>query len=407
MKKSVLKSGLMSSLIGLSSLSVYAAPEMDFGAELRLRNENRTMEQDSTQNRRNRTQMRARMTFDAKVNENLNFHIAPQATKYYGEVINTANNAGTTNRLSSGDQYHSSVDLFEAYAKGKRGKVEYKLGRQALGYGDNIILGTRNWTAGGLSYDAVKFTVPAGGESKLDLVYAQISQGTTATEVSDDVMLTILYYKALTQEDLLLDVYAFNNDDRASQENIFNLGFRLKGKLNKLDFRTENIAQTNSKMKDNTESNFNVEVGYKLNDPLRVYIGFSQASANFSQMYTNRHRYNGIIDMVGRRNMNTYEVGASYKANSDLSFSLQYFMFTRKDKKVAAYKQNGKAYTGATVDQTGKEEEIGSEIDFITKYKLSKNEKLTLALSQFKHGDYFQGDIDTSTFVFVEYGLKF
>jgi len=187
----------MASIIGFGSNSVYAvSPEMDFGAELRIRNENRTMEQIPSEDRKNRTQMRARMTFDVKVNENLDFHIAPQATKFYGEVINTANDAGTTTRKSSGDQYHSAVDLFEAYAKGTRGKVEYKLGRQALGYGDNIILGTRDWTAGGLSFDAVKFTVAAGGDSKLDIVYAQISQG---TNVEDQDNIHKGYLFALTQ----------------------------------------------------------------------------------------------------------------------------------------------------------------------------------------------------------------
>jgi hypothetical protein len=192
-------------LLALGALPTCAfGIDLDYSGEFRLRNQNREFTF-SNGDRRNLIEMRARANFKVKFDENLTFNISPQATKNYGELISETNDETDTIRPSSGDKYHSGVDLFEAYIHSTGETISYKLGRQQLNYGDNVILGRRNWTAGGLSFDAAKFTFSIG-EGELDLAYAKLSEGGDTSNANDDADLTLAYYKILKEKDLNLDL---------------------------------------------------------------------------------------------------------------------------------------------------------------------------------------------------------
>lgn len=373
--------------------------KFSYGGQLRVRNDNKELTYSSS-DKHNVTQLRARMEFEATLPNGTLFHVSPQGTKNYGDVQYVTNDA-TSNRarVTSGDKYHSRVELFEAYAKRTVGKLSYKIGRQALGYGDRIILGTRNWTAGGLAYDALKFSYKIGA-GQLDLGYAHNSVGDETNSTHDDSILSFLYYKALMQKDLQLDVYFIHNNDRDSEE-VKNVGFRYYQKFGNFDVRTENIYQT-QRVADKKEHNLNLSLGYSFTDSFRTYLRYMQASENYNHLYTNRHLYNGIIDVVGRQNLVNYEVGAKYKLNSDFDFSLQFMCFSQKDT-VGAYNQATSAVLAGDITK----EHIGNEVDFMAHYKLSTQEKVSLAYSTFMHGDYFSSNPDNSRFAYLQYYLKF
>lgn len=398
---------LLSIAVSVSTTGAIAqTPAWMLGGQFRLRNDHKQLDHSSldhfSKDAPNTIQMRARLNLTAKINDDLLFHFSPQATKYYGQLISPQNSADkTTDVNSSGDKYHSAVNLFEAYAQGKRGKVEYKLGRQALAYGDYIVLGSRNWTAGAMAFDAMKFTVPVGGSSKLDIVYSTISQGSDAASANDDTTLTFLYFKAIEEQQRNLDFYVIDNDNRQSDNKTMSYGFRYKGKVQDFDYRTENIAQNDIKH-DKIEHNLNLELGYKLSHPLRAYVGFAQASENYNQLYVNRHKYNGVIDIVGRKNLNTYELGMTYQQSSKLDFKFQYFTFSQKHKNVGVYNAS---VTNKLIGDSSKSQ-IGNEIDFFVNYKLSDYEKLQFSVSEFKHGDYFTSGESTSNFIYLQYLLK-
>lgn len=378
--------------------SIASEVQFSYGGQFRVRNENREMSS-SASDRRNQTQLRARLELEASLPSGTVLYIAPQGSKNYGEIEYQSTSAtSNTARETSGDRYHSRMELFEAYAKRSLGNLTYKIGRQAMGYGDRIILGTRNWTPGGMSYDALKLTYKLG-VGEIDLAYAQNALG-AANSTDDDSILSFLYYKVFQQKNLNLDVYFIHNNDRDYLE-LKNFGFRYFQKFGSLDFKTENIFQVQSQT-DKKEHNLNFEIGHQFNQSLRSYLSYMQASKNFDQLYTNRHLYNGIVDVVGRKNLIRYELGTKYKINQQFNLSLQFMRFNQKDNS-GAYNQATTAIIGGDVSK----EHIGDEIDLIAVYKIDPNERLSFALAVFEHGDYFQNNPDISRFGYLQYLLKF
>ncbi len=385
-------------LLGAFSFSTQAV-EYNYSGEFRLRNQNREFTF-SNADRRNLIEMRARANFNVKLDNNLSFYLSPQATKNYGELISETNDESDSVHNSSGDRYHTGVTIFEAYIFSQKESFAYKLGRQQLNYGDNVVLGRRNWTAGGLSFDAAKFMINIG-EGQLDLAYAKISEGSDTTNATDDADLVILYYQILKRKDLNLDLYALHNNERHVLET-YTYGLRLKGEWNNITYRTENILQTHQQP-DRSEHNIEAEVGYKFTSDLSTYAGWMQASTNFDQLYTNRHAWNGIIDVVGRRNLESIFAGANYKLNDDWKLNFKWMNFKQKATGLGAYNQ---AVSGQ-LSGNKQNDDIGNEFDLLVSYNSSKYETIKLGASLFSHGDYFQNNIDPSTFFYLEYLLKF
>ncbi|MAF78919.1 MAG: hypothetical protein CME60_12215 [Halobacteriovoraceae bacterium] len=385
-------------LTGAFSIPAHSL-EFDYGGQLRVRNQHREFTF-SNADRRNLTGLRARANFNIKLDNNLSFMLSPQATKNYGELISTTNDENDSVRNSSGDKYHSGVDIFEAYVLSKGDILSYKIGRQQLNYGDSVILGTRNWTAGGLSFDAIKLMFDIG-EGQLDLAYSKISEGSDTSNTTDDADLVILYYKALMRKNLNLDFYILHNNERNVLET-YNYGFRLKGDWNGFTYRTENIVQTHQQT-DTTEHNIDLEFGYKFENSLNPYVGWTQASDRYDQLYTNRHRYNGIIDVVGRRNIDSLYAGLNYKASAKWDFKFKWMNFKQKANGFGAYNQ---AVSGQINGDVTKDD-IGNEFDLMVNYKKNKYETFKLGMALFSHGDYFQGNPDDSTFIYGEYLVKF
>lgn len=383
-------------LVSLFSVST-SALDYEYGGEFRIRNQNRE-HTFSNADRRNLIQLRARAQFKVKLENNLSFTMVPQGVKTFGEVISTSNDENDTSRLSSGDQYHSAVDLFEGYVESKGDFFSYKLGRQKLNYGDSVILGTRNWTNGGLSFDAVKGSFQLG-EGVLDVAYSKITEGSDNTNTVDDTDLSFLYYRPLMRKNLNLDFYLIRNNERGTLETL-SYGTRFKGNWKNIAYRTEVIIQQQSQ-RDQTEHSFDVEAGYKFNS-LKPYIGFTQSSGSYDQLYTNRHRWNGIIDVVGRTNLESLFAGVNYKPTDMWEVKLKYMNFKQKELGVGAYNQA----TSGIISGDATKEDIGNELDLIVKYNKNKYEDLIVGLSHFSHGDYFSSNPDASSFFYLEYLLK-
>ncbi len=365
--------------------------------EFRLRNQNRE-HSFSNADRRNLIQLRARAQVEIKLPENLNFTMVPQGTKTYGEVIATSNDENNTSRLSSGDKFHTGIDLFEAYVESKGNIFSYKLGRQKLGYGDYVILGTRNWTNGGLSFDAAKGTLRLGS-GELDIVYSKISEGTDNTNTTDDTDLAFLYYKIIKKKALKLDAYFIRNNER-ERFKTDSFGVRYKGFENKFHYRLESIIQLNEQL-DEREHTFDLELGYQLNK-FKPYLGFSQTSANYDHLYTNRHKFNGIIDVLGRRNLETLFLGVNYDPMDSLGIRFKYLNFSQKDLGQGVYDLGARNPVSGDANQKS----IGQELDLTVRYEKSDYENIILGFYHFIHGDYFSTSPSNSTFFYLEYLLR-
>ncbi|NCN95792.1 MAG: hypothetical protein GW917_03645, partial [Bdellovibrionales bacterium] len=101
------------------------------------------------------TTLRLRFGLDFDLGEDRHVYISPQAVKGFGELNpETQSNGSTSFRQTSGDQYDKELDFYEAYASVPVGPMRFKVGRQVLSYGENVMIGDRNWTPRGQAFDA-------------------------------------------------------------------------------------------------------------------------------------------------------------------------------------------------------------------------------------------------------------
>lgn len=396
MKKTKYIAIAVTALVGLNAKAL----EIKHNGQFRLRHEN----YDIYEGRSDKTDfstMRLRVGMDFKIDEKRRIFISPQAVKNFGEVYSEAQSDGSVkDRTTSGDKFDSPLEFHEAYAEIPLSDIKLKMGRQELAYGDNVILGNRNWTPNGQTFDAVKASIGfAGGE--LDLVYSKIVD-TESDEVNDNDSLLFAYYKAIKTDNLNLDIYVIQHNEALDGVNndSISYGFRYKQQFGNFGINTENIFQEFNEQEESGYS-YNLVIDYKAGK-FKPFASYMSTSEDYDQLYTNRHKYNGIIDIVGRKNLDRVSAGTSYKASDKLKLKLEYFQFKKHSDEDLAYNQA----TNSTLSGDINESDLGSEVDFVLTYSPTKGESFTLGYSEFHHGDYFE-EQEVSKFGYLQYLLKF
>lgn len=389
--------------LGLAALTAPAYGldiDVKHSGQFRLRHENYNI-YEGRADKTDFSTMRLRAGFDFKLEGDRHIFIAPQAVKSFGELIPVSEEDGSTSYdQSSGDKNDSALEFHEAYALVPMGDVKLKMGRQELSYGDKVILGNRNWTPNGMTFDAVKASVSLfGGE--LDLVYSKIINSDPET-VSDDDTLTFLYYKIIRDKQTELDAYTIFHNEASDGVNMDSVstGFRYKKRFEKFGFVTENIYQ-DFKEQSRSGYNFNLELDYKAGK-FTPFASYMIASKDYDQLYTNRHKYNGMIDIVGRRNLIRASLGAKYDLSSDWNLKAEVFQFNKASDDELAYNQATSKTLPGDIDESN----LGQELDLVLNYSGVKNEVFSFGYSIFQHGDYFE-EQDKSEFAYVQYLLKF
>lgn len=382
------------SLWSLSFVGFANDLKVEHNAQLRVRHENYNI-YEGRSDKVDYTAMRFRAGFQFDVGEGRKLYLSPQVLKGFGDL-------NANNQQTSGDKNSSAVEFHEAYADIGLGlfDMSLKVGRQQINYGNNNVFGTRNWTPGGQAFDAAKLTAPVG-MGELDVVYSKIVNDDTTT-TSDDITLTFLYYRALDTDHHELDAYVIFNNRSVDDDNrdTRSVGLRYQYKSDSFGFSTENIFQDLNKQ-DHSAYNLNLDLDYKL-AKFTPFATFSLATFRYDQLYANRHSHNGLIDIVGRKNLVRASLGAKYKINKRWSAKLEFFQFKKQSENDLAYNQA----VSSTLNGDINEDDLGQEIDVSVKYSPRSKESFVLAYSQFMHGDYFAKD-DTSRFVYAQYLLKF
>lgn len=383
------------------SLVANAAEKLSFSGQFRLRNLNDHI-YEGRSNRLNITQLRFRSKFDYEVSEELHVVLTPQGVKDFGELgYRYQSDDSHDEYLTSGDKHHKDLEFFEAYAEGRREWFRYKLGRQTLAYGDNLVLGSRNWTPSGVSFDAFKFVVELG-DGELHMVNAKVSQGLSGSRTEDDKNLSFLYYKIIQEEGLELDAYYLYDQGGTANgtSDVSALGLRYKQGFGLGDIYFEQVVQDSSAL-ESTEYSTNFEAGAQFGSA-RYFLYYALNSADYDHLYTNRHAYNGIIDIVGRRNVETISLGVEADMNEALAFKAEVLHFNKQQRGRASYILS----TESTLQGDDTKRNLGNELDLRLFYSLSENEGLEAAYAAFLHGDFFQ-EQETSYLFYLEYLIRF
>lgn len=362
------------------------------GAELRyrghfqFRNEGaRNIKGISNTNQRDQSFYRFRTYLTFVPNSKMEFNLTPQATKGFG-----ANNAGGAS--TSGSNVHTELFMFEANLHYKfSDDFSAKLGKQEIAYGDHLVIGTAPWDNSGRSFDALRLNYKyALGWS--ELFYSKVNDNSSPTNSEDDAALSALYNSWNVNNYLKpFELYLINLDDRKKNAVEVNMaGYRIKGEVGSVFYRSESGAQ-NGKNLDGDAFQTSNEIGLNIYNH-KVSYEYGLSGDGYRQLYPTAHRFLGIADLLGRRNLEYHTIHIFSQVKPWLTFNIDQHFFNRNNTNKSAYKLNGASAWGTN----GTAKEIGHEIDFIMNIKSSDMITLQLGGGFFNPGKYLKDQTENT-----------
>lgn len=344
---------------------------------------------------------RLRAYFAFEANSKLDFNLAPQATKGVGaEQADIGVTSGSTN--------HEELTFFEAnirYALSDR--LDAVLGRQEIAYGDHLIIGSLPWANPGRSFDGLRFRRQTSNGS-IELLQSKITDNQTSADQGDDVNLTSLYGAFEFGPRLgELDLYFIRqSDSRQNMADVNTFGVRALGKsFGNFFYRTENGIQSGAGLGEDAYQ-YNLELGVRLSG-VALSVEGAIAGADYRQLYPTAHKFLGIADLFGRRNIEQYVFRARSGLLENVDLTAEFHRFYRKDGNRPAYKLDGSTPWGSAGDS----EDIGSELDLVATVKTRDSINLQLGAAWFDPGRYMKdqsgGEGEATEFYYAQVNAGF
>lgn len=413
--------------------------DLKVSGEVRVRGESVTTDNTTPSNRSAYLQ-RTRLNVDAKANETTKAFIQLQDSRTWGgESLGDTNGDGIVdnNELTGTTGKTGMVDVSQAYVQLDQlfeQPLSIKIGRQAMVYGDQRLIGAFEWSNNARRFDAIKLMYNTDAVS-VDLWTAKVSEGTTTSSTTGgdtDRDFTGLYVTVKTIPNNTIDVYALQDAAGADAtnslaaaaaqtdkaRNVMTYGVRLNGKVADLDYTGEfalqsgdfgTIAATGVK-KTQEASAYALKAGYTIPQAIGLRIGaeYDYASGDktsttdkteaFQNLYPTNHPLYGYTDDVNWTNTKSLSVNLSAKPVKDLYVGLEYWMYSLAEQTAAGKDDNG------------------TEINLLARYALNANVKLEAAYVARKAGsdiaakDYSGRVIakgDGSTFTYLQANVTF
>lgn len=428
------------------------AADATFGGEYRVRGEyrnNADFDDTSTSNdHRDYIGQRVRLTGNLKATEDTSFKITLQDTRVWGDTALAAGGPNLTDDevtfdatgLITSSTGTNKLDLHESYMNVDNlfgAPVTLRVGRQELSYGDQRLVGSFGWSNNGRSFDAAKVVVNTD-IANIDIFASKIREGVTS---SNDQNFYGLYLTTKAIPNNSLDLYALALTDQAhggtqtpfgfgstvgnhgiaagivnESQHLYTVGARIKGAVAGLDYTVEVPFQFGDINTTGTDYDISAyalaaKVGYTLPTPIKVRIGAEYDFATgddsstddtidtFFNLFPTNHDKLGYMDQQGWRNVSAWNVNALVDVNEKVSIFASYWNFSLAEEQDAWYgagQWNNSPTSGLrAASSTNADDEIGSEIDLVAKYKYNNNVTAELGVSRFFAGDFIKNDATT------------
>lgn len=345
-------------LIGVSGVN---AKEVGFGGQFRPRFEFRDP---SGSPYDSFTSMRVRMHMTTELEQNVGVYLELQDVRLWGEEINTL-----------GDFRADNFDLHQAYADLKKindGPVSVRLGRQAISFGGQRLIGAVEWTQQGRVFDGVKVTAEPGWGS-ISAVAIRLADA-TATTVTNSAYLGGFYAGVKAGPDATLDLYTiYNKISNGVDTDQVTLGLRLFGQQKGFSYRAEGSFQTG----DRTGSEVSAfMLGGRLGKKIgraSVVLWYDYLSGDddatdgkskvFDTLFATNHKFYGFADVFLNIPVHTGGLGLQ-----DLALKASFS--PAKPVKLSAHLH---AFRAAKKDPASDSRRMGEEIDLTVSYTYSAN----------------------------------
>jgi hypothetical protein len=114
--------------------------------------------------------------------------------------------------------------------------------------------------------------------------------------------------------------------------------------------------------------------------------GDGTINQGWNQLFPLGHRYNGFMDLFGRKNLHDINLLYTVDATKKLQLLAWYHYFALANRKQGPYGLNLLPFNpGGTVGS----QDLGHEVDLMGTYKLNPRSTVLLGFSQFFAGDYY------------------
>ncbi len=187
-----------------------------------------------------------------------------------------------------------------------------------------------------------------------------------------------------------VDLYLLSQLDHTSggPREVFVAGGRIQSKLDSIDYRIELTKQFgNAFSNPGAAYQGDLEVGWTIDSPSKARLGIElfEAGDNYSQLYPLAHKYLGIADVFGRKNIRGAVLHASVQPFEGLSALIDIHQLFRTSTEAPAFKLDGSTALGTTASIS---KTLGTEVDIIAVYSLSNGISLTLGGAALFPGEY-------------------
>ncbi|MCF8143000.1 MAG: alginate export family protein [Deltaproteobacteria bacterium] len=403
--------------------------ELDLGGSLRYRYEyqnNFSVQKYGTNQTDNVLLMRTRINVGYRLPQKARFFVQFQDARFALSDLKKDN-------FGPNCPYWNELDLRQAFFEWREignSPLGFKVGRQAIQYGDNRIFGPGGWgNVGRYTWDGGKILVQTPAVD-VDIFTAQriLYQ---KDEFDDDHFPYKVYaaygqIKSIPKNKLdLFYVVKWDSDETTKGKTgvgellVQTVGFYGKGKWNRFDYASTFAYQFGDYGKDNINAfGLNAEVGYTPIDfwTPRFAVSLSYASGDkdpndgtygtFDGVFGAIDMYYGRMNLFSWMNLMDIQVGVSVKPVEKMKISLDYHNFSLAQKKDAWYYCTGKKMRWDPTGASGSD--LGNEIDLVWQYQIHPRIGLMAGCAAFFPGDFVEatGSDDNAYWAFGQIMIK-
>ena len=321
------------------------------------------------------------------------------------------------------------LDLQQAFADifvpvGDSSKFTFRVGRQMLLYGVQRLVSPLDWSNTMRTWQGLEGIYNVGNWkfSGFWTQYVPVKKYEFNTAFSDEQLAGFYGTGAPGSTGLGKDIYWLYRERKELESRRHTVGGRLFGKVGGTDFDYDIEAAYQAGdvgSKDVEAFMVGSKIGYLFADTRfqpRAYIGFDYGSGDddpndgkiqtFNQLYPLGHLYLGYIDLIGRQNIVSGNIGTTFKPMDKLTTEVTGLFFWRATEEDALYNAGGIALRPGA---PGTSKEVGQELDILLTYAHSVHTTMLFGYSHFFPGEFITqtGPDDPIDFFYVSWQYTF
>ena len=231
----ILKKIILGVVVGALCAGSGVAKEVSFGGQIRPRAEFRDPVGTGYDMF---TSMRVRAQMVAKLDRNVDAFVQIQDVRLWGEEGNTL-----------GDFRADNFDLHQGYvtlSNIRESNVSIRVGRQAIAFGGQRLIGAVEWTQQGRVFDGVRATMKSERVT-FNAIGIRLADATASLVHGANAYLSGVYATFNAAEGQSVDAYGLYNRVSGGVTDQYTLGLRWVGKSGAISYRAEGAFQTGTR----------------------------------------------------------------------------------------------------------------------------------------------------------------